>query len=581
MANLFNYLFGFLSILLGLNKKKILNLSNYKYPSPKDKEYTYIPIIATTDLHGYGFQRHIPSSHNFSYGGASLLSSYIDAIRKEWGKDNFLYLDSGDKYQGGAESTISNATIMTEIFNYLNLHASAIGNHEFDNGLNFFEKQMNLSKSPFITTNIRKASNNDSNAFNAKNFLQKKIYEINGIKIGILGYTPLFTYYAGNDVLDKLNFLKMKDSIIQESKILREQDKVNSVVLIIHYGIECYHDSQELNIYNISHSHDSINCNIQENELYEYIMEYPGTIDVVFGGHVHYPGHHFFNGIPVIHSKDRGVHFHIAYLPFKNGQLIKENIQVEGPIPLCDRISNQTKTCTYNDRNDEMFQFTFHNSLIRYNEKIERSILNKYYNEFSKYKKFVCFNEDAVIERTKTENIIGNLETDAIRNKTSADFALLNNGAFRAVWYPGTLYLEDILNMNPFFSKIVTIEMTGAEIYQAMNILQTGKKRYYAVSGMRQFFKQEKGIYVIKNITLSNGKEIEKNRVYVIATNEFIAGGGDEFKDVLKWYKVKNKKYYDKITDTIEEYLVRKQVLKKSDYYEDDPKKRRLVFLDA
>ena len=27
---------------------------------------------------------------------------------------------------------------------------------------------------------------------------------------------------------------------------------------------------------------------------------------------------------------------------------------------------------------------------------------------------------------------------------------------------------------------------------------------------MRQFFKQEKGIYVIKNITLSNGKEIEK-----------------------------------------------------------------------
>ena len=40
---------------------------------------------------------------------------------------------------------------------------------------------------------------------------------------------------------------------------------------------------------------------------------------------------------------------------------------------------------------------------------------------------------------------------------------------------------------------------------------------------MRQFFKQEKGIYVIKNITLSNGKEIEKNRVYDIAMNKFIA----------------------------------------------------------
>jgi hypothetical protein len=40
---------------------------------------------------------------------------------------------------------------------------------------------------------------------------------------------------------------------------------------------------------------------------------------------------------------------------------------------------------------------------------------------------------------------------------------------------------------------------------------------------MRQFFKQEKGIYVIKNITLSNWKEIEKNRVYDIAMNKFIA----------------------------------------------------------
>ena len=71
--------------------------------------------------------------------------------------------------------------------------------------------------------------------------------------------------------------------------------------------------------------------------------------------------------------------------------------------------------------------------------------------------------------------------------------------------------------MNPFLSKIVTIETTGTEIHQALNILQTGKKKYYAISGMRHFFKQEKGLYVIKNIILSNGKEIEKNRIYVIA----------------------------------------------------------------
>ena len=70
MANLFNYIFGVLSLILGLNKNEYVNLSEYKYPSPKDKEYTYIPIIETTDLHGYGFQREIESKSNFSYGGA-------------------------------------------------------------------------------------------------------------------------------------------------------------------------------------------------------------------------------------------------------------------------------------------------------------------------------------------------------------------------------------------------------------------------------------------------------------------------------------------------------------------------------
>lgn len=578
MANLFNLIYGILSFILGLNKNKYINLSEYKYPSPKDKEYTYIPIIETTDLHGYGFQREIESKSNFSYGGASLLSSYIEAIRNEWG-DNFLYLDAGDKYKGGVESTISNGTIMTEIFNHENLDASAIGNHEFDNGVSFFEKQMESSKTFWITTNIRNANNNSTDAFNVKKYLQKKIIIKKGIKIGILGYTPLFTYYAENDVLKKLNFLKMKDTILDESKRLREQDKVNSVILIIHYGIECYSDSQDIGIYNISHSQNNQNCNINNNELYDFLMNSPiGTIDAVFGGHVHYPGHHFFNGIPVIHSKDRGVHFHIAYLPFKDNKLVREKIQVEGPIPLCDKISNSTKKCSYDNKDEEMYPFTFHNSIIRYNEKIERNVLNKYNKEMLKYKKFICNNNDAILERVKEESVIGNLETDAIRIKTKADFSIINNGAFRTIWYPGKIYLKDIYDMNPFQSNIVTFEMNGEEIYKAMNILQNGEKKYYAISGMKIYFKKVNGIFNIEKITLNNDQEIDRKKNYIIATTNFILGGGDDFKDVLKWYTPRNKKSFDLLIPIIEEYLINVKDIKKANYYDSDPSKRRLIF---
>ena len=578
MANLFNYIFGILSFILGLNKNKYINLSDYKYPSPKDKRYIYIPIIETTDLHGYGFQREIESKSNFSYGGGSLLSSYIEAIRKEWG-DNFIYLDAGDKYKGGVESTISNGTIMTEIFNHENLDASAIGNHEFDNGVSYFEKQMESSNSEWITTNIRNANSNSVEAFNVKKYLQKKIITKRGIKIGILGYTPLFTYYSDNDVLKKLTFLKMKESISEESKRLREQDKVNSVILLIHYGIECYSDSQDIGIYNISHTPHNLNCNTENNELYDFLMSSPiGTIDAVFGGHVHYPGHHFFNGIPVIHSKDRGINFHIAYLPFKDGNLVREEIQVEGPIPLCDKISNKTKKCNYDNKDEEMYPFTFHNSIIRYNIKIERNVLNKYHKEMKKYKKFICNNNDAILERTKEENVVGNLETDAIRIKTKADFAFLNHGSFRTTWYPGKIYLKDIYDMNPFQSNIVTFEMNGEEIYKTMNFLQTGEKKFYAISGMKIYFKKVNETFIVDKINLSDDKEIDRKKNYTIATTNFICEGGDDFKEVLKWYIPKNKKIYGLLTSIIEEYLINIKVIRKANYYEDDPSKRRLVF---
>ena len=63
--NFFSYITGLLSFIFHLNPdKEIINLSDYSYPSPNDKNYTYIPIICTTDIHGYAFSRQFPSLSN-------------------------------------------------------------------------------------------------------------------------------------------------------------------------------------------------------------------------------------------------------------------------------------------------------------------------------------------------------------------------------------------------------------------------------------------------------------------------------------------------------------------------------------
>ena len=83
---------------------------------------------------------------------------------------------------------------------------------------------------------------------------------------------------------------------------------------------------------------------------------------------------------------------------------------------------------------------------------------------------------------------------------------------------PGKIYLKDIYDMNPFQSNIVTFEMNGEEIYKTMNFLQTGEKKFYAISGMKIYFKKVNETFIVDKINLSDDKEIDRKKNYTIAT---------------------------------------------------------------
>lgn len=82
---------------------RIIDISNYNYPKPVSSPFVErIAIMATNDIHGHI----LPSIQFFPYnnkayrtGGLTIMSSYIDALKAEW-KDNLLWLDAGDEFQG-------------------------------------------------------------------------------------------------------------------------------------------------------------------------------------------------------------------------------------------------------------------------------------------------------------------------------------------------------------------------------------------------------------------------------------------------------------------------------------------------
>ena len=157
--------FSHLSFLLLLISSKIeleedlINLSNYTYPSPSDKAYVYIPILATNDLHGGIFPSKFADSNKkrYSNGGANYLYSYKKILKEEWG-DRLIWLDGGDQFQGTIECMLSDCLIMKDFYNKAGIDGIALGNHDFDYGIDHLKQYVKEMKFPLIVANVKEKS---------------------------------------------------------------------------------------------------------------------------------------------------------------------------------------------------------------------------------------------------------------------------------------------------------------------------------------------------------------------------------------------------------------------------------------
>ena len=96
---------------------------------------------------------------------------------------------------------------------------------------------------------------------------------------------------------------------------------------------------------------------------------------------------------------------------------------------------------------------------------------------------------------------------------------------------------KDILSELPFGNVTVLLELSGSDIINALehslSKIEDKSGRFLQVSGLEFSYdpKATVGERIIK--ILVDGKSIDKKKIYKIATNDYIANGGDGFK-ILK-----------------------------------------------
>ncbi|MCC6890384.1 MAG: bifunctional metallophosphatase/5'-nucleotidase [Hyphomicrobiales bacterium] len=134
------------------------------------------------------------------------------------------------------------------------------------------------------------------------------------------------------------------------------------------------------------------------------------------------------------------------------------------------------------------------------------------------------------------EAAIGNLIADAMRASAKADVAITNGGGIRAgrVYAAGSrISRRDVLAELPFGNRVVTLSITGAALKRAiengLSQLPDAAGRFPQVSGMavEAALSRPPGNRVTA-ITVG-GAPLDDDAVYTVATNDFLARGGDGY----------------------------------------------------
>lgn len=567
----------------------IIDLSDYTYPKKDDRVYTYIPILGSNDLHGGIFPEKFSDSNRqkYSSGGANFLYSYKKILKEEWG-ERFIWLDAGDQFQGTMECMLSDGYIMKDFYNKAGLEGITIGNHDFDYGLDFLKNYLTKMNSPIIVTNIQEKASGKYIYDTWENVISHKIFEFvidesdptKVIKIGVIGLATSASVSDTSTDLSSLTFTNYIEETKTWNTKLRDEYGVNAVIVITHFGPNCPYEGNHLTLKMWKKTEAQKACE-EGDELTNYTKELNNNgikIDGVIAGHRHSIAHLWMSNIPVIESS--GADFiNVLYLAFRYNtknkayEINEANTQIEGPIPVCEKIWPDTKRCEYRyEDSSVMKKFQFHGTEIALDSEMKQTLeyWEKIINE--KLNNDIAETEDTLNnDFIKNETPLTNLINDIGRIITQSDICFYNGGGIRTTWYKGPINELDIFRMFPFNNTWVSFEMTGDEVIHLINDLNL----YYIfpTSGLIQTFLLKNRNYYVKSLLVYDGFEerpLNPQKTYRVCTNDFLANGGGRMGSVRKWYKeLRNSKNHGNIRELVISYLKKMKGIIREDKFMD------------
>jgi 2',3'-cyclic-nucleotide 2'-phosphodiesterase (5'-nucleotidase family) len=496
---------------------------------PSSREPVALQFLNVSDWHGQ--LDPLSVSGVGDVGGAAVLSAYWQADRAA--NPNTLTLTAGDDF--GATPPLSNffeeePAVLAQ--RMMGIQVGTFGNHNFDRGVEHLQQMIDLAAEPtsaetpgnpyqYVSANLR---NRDDNLDGVEDFA---LFDVGGVSVGVVGITnpeaPTLVFPGSFGTIIPTNPYPAAN----KARAAAQRAGADIVVAIIHAGVRGF-DSATGEPFG---------------ELIDFANNV-GGFDVIFGDHtdIQYSG--VINDQLVLENRSKGLTYARTELLVDpgNGHVLSHD--VEFVTPLANAVTPdpaiQAMLQPYRDALAPIFGEVVGSST--------REVLRS----------DACGRSDGRL----CESLVGNVVTDAMRLTYGTDFGLTNSGGLRSALTcpvidsptdfcpaftppPYPITLGQVFTVLPFGNQTATVTVTGAEL---KGMLENGVSRMPGADGR---FAQVSGLCFTYDISATAGSrvlgavrqaadgsctgaaiDLTAASSYSVATNDFVASGGDGYPNV-------------------------------------------------
>ncbi|MBF0746805.1 bifunctional metallophosphatase/5'-nucleotidase [Gemella sp. 19428wG2_WT2a] len=486
----------------------------------KEKE---VVILHTNDIHGRLEEETNRNKTETTVVGLAKLDTIVKEEKSKDKQSTYL-LDAGDAFQGLPISNASKGEDMANIMNKIGYDAMAVGNHEFDFSLETAKKYKEILKFPILSANTYA---NDVRLFEAHTILDKDKDAV-GDELVVIGVTTPET--ATKTHPRNVQGVVFKDPITEVENIVKElvaKVPYKNYVVLAHLG----NDASTLEAWRGSTLAKALSTNpLLKDKNVIVIDGHSHTIENAKFGNVSYTQTgSYLNNVGKVSFTAGSTTSNIALIPAKDATSLTANTE----------IANLVKSAKENFEK-------INSAVVIENNPVELSSAR----------------ENVRVRETN----LGNLVSDALYSygnkggfEQATDLAVFNGGGIRAdIKKDSKVTKADIIKVLPFGNSVAQIEVTGQAIKDMFNVslastTQKNKETgelikdengqpllealggFLHISGAKVYYdtnlEKENRILNIEILNQNTGlyEKLDLNKTYRLATNDFLAAGGDGY----------------------------------------------------